>query len=136
VSAIAIPEKFRKLVLELAASGKSTREISAHLVTVGVTASHNAVAKLLRHAREERSEVAKVVVREELASTLTADIGRLEHLVRNTMDRIVGAESNDVYCKLAEQARKIIETKLKYSGAAEPDAVQVGGVRVFLPPEE
>lgn len=131
----AIPDKFHKTVLELAGQGKSTRAISAHLGTLGVTASHVAVGRLLQTFRTERAEVAKVVVREELATTLTADIRRLERLVKRTLARIRRTTADDAYCRLVEQVRKLIETKLKHSGADEPDHAVTCGPTVLIPPE-
>lgn len=117
----AVPEKYHCLVRQWASEGKSAREISAQLGTIGVKASHTAVLRLLRESKAERAEVAKAVVREELSTTLTADIRRLERLVKKTIARIRKNPDNDAYCKLAEQTRKLIETKLKYSGADEAD---------------
>lgn len=113
----AIPERLHREVLQLAGEGKSTRAISAHLVTLGVTASHNAVAKLLKQLRSDRAEVAKAVVREELSTTLAVDVRRLERLVKKLLARIQKSPANLELCKLAEQVRKLIDTKLHYSGA-------------------
>ena len=120
----AIPEKFHALVKTLGAEGKSNRDISAHLGTLGIKASYKAVGRLRQEQREEQSAIAKEVVREQLAPTLTADVKRLEKLVARAMNRIRGrgpdgAPDDDAFCKLAEQARKLIDTKLKYSGAAD-----------------
>lgn len=119
-----IPEKFHELVFELGSSGKSNRAIADHLGTLGIKTTHAAVGRLRRERREERSEIAKEVVREQLAPTLTADVRRLERLVKAAMNRVRGKGPNsrpddDAFCKLAEQARKLIDTKLKYSGAAD-----------------
>lgn len=131
----AIPENQHALVLKLASEGKSTRAISAHLVTLGVTASHNAVAKLLKQLRTERADIAKAVVREELSTTLTADVRRLERLVKKTLAKIRKCTNDDLYCRLVEQCRKLIDTKLKHSGADEPDAARENGPTVMVPPE-
>jgi len=93
------------------------------------------VNRLLKQLRSERAEVAKAVVREELSTTLTADVRRLERLVKMGFARIRKGVNNDTFCKLSEQIRKDIETKLKHSGAAEPDAVSGIGPTIMLPPE-
>jgi hypothetical protein len=135
VSKTAIPPEKHELVLELAGQGKSTRQISEHLGTVGIKASYKAVGRLLQELRAQRAEVAKAVVREELSTTLTADVRRLERLVKKTLARIRKGVDADTFCKLAEQARKLIETKLKHSGAAEPDGEASRGPTIMIPPE-
>jgi hypothetical protein len=134
MSARAIPEEKHQLVLDLASQGKSTRQISEHLGKVGIRASHKAVGGLLRELRRERADVAKAVVREELSTTLTADVRRLERLVRKTLARIRKATDDDTYCRLVEQTRKLIETKLKHSGAGEADDTNLAPV-IMVPPE-
>ncbi len=140
MSKLAIPPEKHALVLDLAGQGKSTRQISDHLGTLGIKASYKAVGRLLQELRKERSEVARAVVREELSTTLTADIRRLERLVKQAMSRIrKGADGKkpdpDTWCRLAEQARKLIETKLKHSGADEPDGDSSHGPTIMIPPE-
>jgi triphosphoribosyl-dephospho-CoA synthetase len=119
-----IPDKYHELVRRLGSEGKSNRAIAAHLGTLGIKTTHAAVGRIRQEQREEQSAIAKEVVREQLAPTLTADVKRLERLVRNAMRRVAGRGPNarpddDAFCRLAEQARKLIDTKLKYSGAGD-----------------
>jgi transposase len=134
MSAPAIPAEKYQLLLDLASQGKSTRQIAEHLGTGGIRASHKTVGRVLRELRKERAEVAKAVVREELATTLTADVRRLERLVRMGFARIRKGVDNDTFCRLSDQIRKDIETKLKHSGAAEADETNMAPV-IMVPPE-
>jgi hypothetical protein len=70
-------------ILTKATEGASTRAIAQWLRDErGVTVSHQAVANLLRQTRQTRAEVAKVVVREQLAKTVLSDLDRLDRSLR------------------------------------------------------
>jgi len=119
---LAIPAELHGFVLAKAGSGKGSVDIARALQTEhGLKVSAKTVERLLRRIRKVRAEVTKAVVREALAPGLTRDIQRLEQLVRKTMRRIPGAADDFAYCKLVEQVRKLVETKLHYSGADQPD---------------
>lgn len=118
-----ITEVLEPFVGELAAKGCSTRDISAQLQRVhGVKVSHATVAKYLSSRRTERADVAKVVVREQLSQTLTADIKRLDRFAKKAV-RLANKNEREplVWAKLAEQVRKFTEAKLKAAGVNEPD---------------
>lgn len=107
----------------------------------GIQVSEVTVRKLLRSQLEQRAEVAKVVLREQLGKSLLTDVDRLEKHARQLdqmaddifvkasaeaaflkgteRDEPIWVDGREVYAKLAEQLRKITETKLKYSGAEE-----------------
>jgi hypothetical protein len=55
---------------------------------------------------------------------------------RNMLDRLNNAPSDEVAVKLAEQARKLIETKLRYSGADETDEKQAATPIIMIPAEQ
>jgi len=123
-SATKIAEIHEQFVLDLAAHGKSTREIAAALAERGCNTTHVSVSRWLKKRRAERADVAKVVVREQLAKTLTGDLDRLE-----TIRRQVAAKASRIskkprqtfaWIKLKELEVKIIDRKLHYSGADDP----------------
>lgn len=119
---LSIPAELHGFVLQKAGSGKGSAEIAKALQTEhGLTVSPKTVERLLRRIRKSRAEVTKAVVREALAPGLSRDIQRLEQLVRKTLKRLGGAADDLAYCKLVEQVRKLIDTKLHYAGADQPD---------------
>lgn len=59
---------------------------------------------------------------------------RLERLVRKTLARIRKSKDDETYCRLVEQTRKLIETKLRHSGAGEADEPNLAPV-IMVPPE-
>jgi hypothetical protein len=92
------------------------------------------VLNTLTKLREARAEIAKGVLRRELAGTLTRDMGRLEECKKVMCRQIVGAESEPkLQALLIETLRKLIETTLKYSGADEADEKRQ--VMIYRPPE-
>lgn len=136
----AIPPDLEPLVIAEAGKGLTTRQIAAWLKDRhGVETSHKSVAKVLARTRSERSEVAKVVLREKLGGSLTTDIDRLEkHASKldTLADSAAEIKEFDSYARLVEQLRKITDTKLHYSGAGEADEDK--GSRkpvIFIPPE-
>src|SRR5258707_1109433 len=59
--------------------GLTTRQIASWLKSShSVDTTYKTVAKLLARTRTERSEIAKVVLRDKLSGSLTTDIDRLE----------------------------------------------------------
>jgi hypothetical protein len=139
---VAIPQIWEAEVLAKAAEGWSTRKIAAWIETdKGKKVGYVSVARLLKNRRGERAEVAKIVLREKLGSSLTTDIDRLERHA-STLDRLAMARAaagdDEVYAKLVEQLRKITDTKLHFSGAGEADdkTDATRGIVVCLPPEE
>ena len=120
--ATAIPTNLHSAILEKAGEGKGTRVIAEWLKEEhDIAANFTTVARLLNKLRAERSDIAKVVVREYLAPSLTNDLQYLEKLRQRIDERICGNPDDKTLCKLAAEARKIIETKLKYSGADDDD---------------
>lgn len=120
--ATAIPRELESAVITKAGQGLTTRELSAWLLSEHkVKASHVAVANLLARTRTERADAAKAIVRTELAKTLPTDLAIItKHILR--LDRIAD-ECTDLveYRRNVEQLRKLIDTKLHYSGADQPD---------------
>lgn len=128
MSAKAIPERFEADVLTLAGDGQTTRQIASWLAARGVKVSKSSVANLLKARRTERSEVAKTVVREKLAATLTPDldiIGKHIDILDGKAIALAKAAKNvrliPLWLATVEQLRKMIDMRLRYSGAGEPD---------------
>jgi hypothetical protein len=127
MSAPAIPPSVEPELLAKAGEGWSTRRISEWLATEkGVTASHNAVAKLLAKARQFRADVTKVVVREKLQQTLTPDLDRLTEIRADLAKRAQGLldeggklpkENHLLYLKTIELESRVIDRALHYAGA-------------------
>lgn len=79
----AIPPDLEPEVLAKYGEGWRSRKIAEWLkVEHGVECSHAAVARIVAHARTERADVAKDVVREKLSKTLTTDLDVLEAELR------------------------------------------------------
>jgi hypothetical protein len=126
-----------------AGSGLSSRAISALLLSeMGVTLSFKGVSKEMSRRRAERSEVARAVVREKLGRTLLSDLDRLERIRKS-----VAARANRVkdhytesgkpeWIMLKELEVKILDRKIHYSGADDPDGPGVlNGPTIMIPPE-
>lgn len=78
-----ITPALEKEILAQAAEGNSARTIAAWLLAErGLKITHQAVGQLLRHTRQTRAEVAKVVVREQLAKTVLSDLERLDRSLK------------------------------------------------------
>jgi len=142
----AIPPKLEPAVLEKAGEGLSSRAISAWLLDEhGVTASYKAVSRLLERTRDERADVAKVVVRERLQKELPSDLDELEALrvrARGIEDAAKGnPDAADpearrgnpgLALKAIEAQRRVLDTKLHYSGADSPDTVEQAGPAAII----
>lgn len=143
-----IPPNLERDVLSQAGKGKTTREIAAWLAEKGVQVSHKTVAKLLARHREERADVAKVVVREELQKTLPSDLRRLEEIRADLQDEADGlkdkktgkvpANERGSYLQLRRAELDTIRVKLHFSGADDEgpgDSKAKPGV-LLLPPKK
>ena len=136
MAAKTIPENIQEIILDLAGKGKSVRAIADALVTLhGYKTSHMAVQRCLKELRQGRAEVAKAVVREELAPVLTNDLRRLERFAKKCANRAARCADDVVFTKLVDELRKITETKLKFSGADEPDQAAAAKAVIFIPPD-
>jgi hypothetical protein len=111
-------------ILAKAALGWPTRKIAEWLGTEhGIRVSFQAVAQMLEKTRDERADIAKTVVREKLAAQLCPDLDILGKWLAK-LDAVaedLGVSDPELLLKYVEQIRKIIDTKLHYSGADTPD---------------
>ncbi len=152
-----IPPDLEPEILAKAGTGATMRQIAAWLkAEKGVVTSYGSVARILKRVRTERAEVSKAVLREQLSRTLTQDVDRLEKWAAR-IDRLalhdfealenggqfarMGAEGpiyvegRETLVKLLEQLRKVTDTKLRYSGAAEPDPEGARRPVIMVPAE-
>lgn len=129
-----IPHDKHPEILRRAGAGETSDQIAAWLATEGIKVSGRAIRDLLARSRQERGDTAKVVVREELAKSLTGDLHELEQVrlraVALEQAAMPQAGKNGrktkgnpgIALKALELQRKVLDTKLHYSGADEPDA--------------
>jgi hypothetical protein len=155
----AIPPNLEGEILKKFGESWSSRRISEWLKTEhAVTASHNAVAKFLAKHREERADVAKAIVREKLGQTVTSDIDELEAarkrareieaeamvgevVMRNGKPVMVDGKplripDHELALKAIKLETDILDKKLHYSGAGEPDAAATQSLGVVVLPAE
>jgi hypothetical protein len=131
-----IPDRLHRWLLERAADGKTTREIADLLGSEhGIETTYTSVSRLLVKLREQRAEVTRAVIAEKVGRHVTADLDRLDKLREEAERRGKAETDNEVWVKLAEEERKIIDMKLKRSGGDEPGGTQGNGVLV-LPAED
>lgn len=146
-----IPPDRHPEILRRAGSGESAAQIAAWLATEGIKVSDRAVRKLLERVRTERADATKAVVREQLQQEALGDVAHLEaaRLRAAEIEKAAGeiAQAPDLDPKLKlralttqldaiEAQRKIVDTKLHYAGADEPDAAAQAMGIVILPPEQ
>lgn len=146
-SAPNIPASLEEAVLSKASAGWGCRQISEWLAKEhNVTASYVTVSRWLKRRRNERADIAKAVVREKIAGSVTRDVDRLELFVKKAM-RIAKKNEHDpiVWAKVAEQVRKFTEAKLKACGLDQDDEpakakasaeVTVNAPVIFIPPPD
>lgn len=129
-----IPTEKHAEILRRAATGESSDAIAAWLTLEGIEVTGRSIRKMLEKRRTERADVTKAIVRDELGKTLTADLSEMDDLLRRARaieDAVAPGVDEDgrptkgdpaLALKAIEQQRKIIDTRLHYSGAGEPDA--------------
>ena len=137
-----LTKELREQVIAHRAVGKTAKWCAGWLHREhGVDLTVSAVTKLTRTEQKERSGDAKAVVRSSLAKSLPADLAFLQRIVRD-YQRLYARQlkvaladpdglSNEPLHRLVEQARKLIETSLKFSGADQPD-VQINDLAALL----
>lgn len=123
-----IPTAVESELLEKAAHGASTRELSQWLRdTKGIDASYKSVQRLLKSKHAERAEVSKAVLRQELGKTVLTDIERLEkHAAAldskaDALAKAKGDKNLRAYVHVVGELRKVTHTKLHFAGGDTPD---------------
>lgn len=130
-----IPPILHTAVLERSAAGSTLLEIVAWLQEEHkVKTSRSAVHALVQKLRVERSDQVKAFVQREIVPRLGKDLSalnlqriRLSKLCTLIYNKVIDnpeVEGLDAYNKTVEQLRKVVDTKLHYSGAdANPTPV-------------
>lgn len=108
-------------IMSLAPS-HSNRQIAAALEQAGIRLSHTSVAKFIRSQRKERAEQTKAIVQEHIRVTVPTDLQILQE-IRDQLNEWRKDDSLRVSERLMviDRLNKVIDTRLKFSGAEEPD---------------
>jgi hypothetical protein len=145
-SVSSIPESLRAEVLRRSGEGESTRAIAAWLKEAhGGSGDHTVVARFLKGARRGREETSRAIVNEHIERTLPGDLAALDARVvglvrvcerlQARIDPLLDEENLggeefavllDLLLKATDGVRKLIDTKLKYSGAAPSKGHTIG----------
>ncbi len=101
----------------------SLREIESTLDSQGIKLSRTTIGKIIAGNRKERSEQTKEVVNEHIKHTLTTDLDILQNMRDEIYQMFLNEDkilrpSERLMC--ADRVNKVIDTRLRYSGAAEP----------------
>lgn len=127
-----IPPKYEPDLLRLAADGKSIAEIAAWLDAQGVTTSASGVKRLLKRLRAERAEVSRAVTVEHLGRTVISDLDHLEKIRAEAAERAADCLDDKDWVGLKKLEVQILDRKLHYSGAGNPDDPAGGGTLAGL----
>lgn len=153
----AIPPKLEQEIVGKAGEGWTTRKIAAWLHEVhNVKTSHNTVANVLNRIQEERAPIAKAVVRRALEKSLHPGLAQLDthrdqlaelaqdtylaikndvhFMKRGSADEPISVEGRELFSKIVEQHRKLVDTQVHHSGADEPEENVFRPV-IIIPPE-
>ncbi len=154
-----IPEKLRDEVLRRSGEGQSTRAIAAWLkADHGGSGDHTQVSRFLKSARKGREEATRSIVHEHIGKTVPGDLDALDARIAGAvrvadrlqadMDKAIEADGDldpsvlDLLIKASEMLRKLIDTKLKYSGAKDSGGNDIGelmalafGPKIYMPAE-
>jgi hypothetical protein len=138
-----ISTDLEKLLIAKAGEGYTIRELRAWLLSEhGVSVATSAVAKRLVKMRDERAEVTKAVIVEQVSKHVTADLDvmtreltRMSRVSRRLYQEatangaVVLAPSWEMYLRTQDRLSKYVEMRLKYAGAegskASADSVQL-----------
>ncbi|MBP2635041.1 MAG: hypothetical protein H6Q72_948 [Firmicutes bacterium] len=104
------------------AAMNSNRQISEILSKQGINLTHVTIGKIIKENRQERTEATKETINEHIKQTVTTDLD----ILQNTRDKLYNWFKDDnlriserLMC--LDRLTKVIDTRLKYSGASEPD---------------
>lgn len=111
----------------------SNRQIAEELTRRGTKISHTAVSKFIKEQRQERAETTKAIVQEYIRTTVPTDLEILEQI----RDQLNDWRQNDDLrvterLMVIDRLNKVIETRLKYSGAEEQNDKDAGKVVVVF----
>ena len=108
-------------ILALSAT-MSNRQIESYLSTQGIKVSNVSIGKVIKENRVERAEATKETINEHIKQTVTTDLD----ILQNTRDKLYEWFNDDSHriserLMCLDRLNKVIDTRLKYSGAAEPE---------------
>ena len=119
-----------EFVLGLSGEGLGCREIAKRLEQEkGLKMAHTSVNKWLKAVRTERAEDTKALVQENIKGTVPRDL----EILTETRDQLnnyrqgMDEDGNPIQIKISERLmcidrlNKVIDTRLKYSGAEEKE---------------
>lgn len=107
----------------------SNRQIAEELAKSGIELSHMSVSRCIRSQRKERAEQTKAIVQEHIRVTVPTDLEILQE-IRDQLNTWRKDENLRVSERLMviDRLNKVIDTRLKFSGAGEPDDDEFAGM--------
>ena len=104
----------------------TNRQIADILSKQGISLSHVTIGKIIKENRVERAEATKETINEHIKQTVTTDLD----ILQNTRDKLYEWFNDDNHriserLMCLDRLNKVIDTRLKYSGAAEMGEGQV-----------
>src|SRR3990172_5137371 len=125
-----LPEAAEQKILELAAEGKTSREIAKLVELPGdALLTEKRVHRLLLKRRAQRSDIARAVTQEKLASHVTADLDRLEFFLVQISQKaatIPWPKAARTWIEFKKLEAQILDRKLHYAGAGGDDDARSG----------
>ena len=122
-------------ILALSAT-MSNRKIESYLRTLGIKVSNVSIGKVIKENRVERAEATKETINEHIKQTVTTDLD----ILQNTRDKLYEWFNDDSHriserLMCLDRLNKVIDTRLKYSGAEE-DTSKDRVVKITLDADE
>jgi hypothetical protein len=116
-----VTEQIASIIMGLSAT-HSIRQIQTILDSQGIKLSSATIGNLVKSNRDERAGMTKEVVTEHIKKTVTTDLEILEDM-RNQLNDLRNSPDLKVGQKLMciDRLNKVIDTRLKFSGAGDPD---------------
>jgi len=107
----------------------SNRQIAEELGKDGIDISYTRVWRYINSQRKERAEQTKAIVREHIRTTVPTDLEILQE-IRDQLNEWRKDDSLRVSERLMviDRLNKVIDTRLKFSGAEEPDNDEFAGM--------
>lgn len=114
-------EETASIIIALSAT-HSIRQIESVLDSQGIKISRSTIGNIVKENRSERAGMTKEVVQEHIVKTVMTDLDILEDM-RNQLNEYRQSGNLRISEKLMciDRLNKVIDTRLKYSGAGEPD---------------
>jgi hypothetical protein len=104
--------------------GDSAEQVSRDLAARGIKITGHAIARRFAAKRSVQADVAKTVVREHMEKTLADDLKEIDthmRLCASVMTRALAAGNDELLLRAVEARRKVLDQRLRLSGADTPD---------------